>query len=130
MKNKKTEKRKPKISKGLFWTPRIAAILFILFISMFALDIFDSNLGFWGTILGLFMHLIPSFIMIITLWISWKHEWLGGIVFILLGLLYIFMTLRSGIEWYIALSWSMTIAGPALFVGILFLINWNKKRRN
>jgi len=39
----------------LFWTPRIAGILFVLFISLFALDIFDMQLGFWETIV-LFIH--------------------------------------------------------------------------
>ena len=31
----------------LFWIPRIAGILFILFISIFALDIFGQGYSFW-----------------------------------------------------------------------------------
>ena len=34
----------------LFWTPRILGILFALFLSMFALDVFGEGYGFWGTL--------------------------------------------------------------------------------
>jgi len=117
-----------KVGKFIYWSPRILGIIFILFLSMFALDIFDMKLGFWGTVLGLFIHLIPSIILTIILIISWKYEWVGGVAFILGGLLYIFMTLRSGIGLLMAFSWSLTIAAPAILVGILFLINWAKKK--
>lgn len=111
----------------LFWTPRILAIIFILFLAMFSLDIFDMNLDFWGTVVGLFMHNIPSLVLLIVLIISWKYEIVGGIAFILAGLLYIGRLLMNPFEWYM-LSWSMTIAGPAFLVGILFIIGWRKKQ--
>ncbi|MFH0831695.1 MAG: hypothetical protein V1886_02405 [archaeon] len=125
--------KKQKISKFVYWTPRILSILFILFLAMFSLDIFDMQLGFWGTILGLFMHNIPVLVLLIILWISWKHELVGAITFILAGLFYIAMLLRTVLmnppfQWYM-LSWAMTISGPAFLVGILFLVNWLKKRK-
>jgi len=118
--------------KYLYWIPRILSIIFILFLSLFALDIFDLHLGFWGTILGLFMHLIPSFILVILLLVSWRYEWVGGITFILAGTLYIVWMLMTALtnpfEWYL-LSWSLIIAGPAFFIGILWFLNW-KNRKN
>lgn len=122
-----------KISKFVFWTPRILAIVFILFLAMFSLDVFDSNYGFWGTIIALIIHNTPSIILLAILLISWKYEIVGGIAFILAGLLYIYLTIFSIVgentfEWYM-LSYSLIIAGPAFFVGILFLINWFKKKR-
>ncbi len=115
--------------KCLYWAPRILSIIFILFISLFALDIFDLKLGFWGTLLGLFMHLIPSFILIIILIISWKHEIIGGIAFIFAGLIYIVnLFISSNFEWYM-LSWSVIIAGPAFIIGVLWILNW-KRRKN
>lgn len=54
-----------KVNKYIFWTPRILSILFILFLAMFSLDIFEGNYGFWGTIVGLFMHNIPAMILLI-----------------------------------------------------------------
>lgn len=120
---------KKKISKFVYWTPRILSILFLLFLAMFSLDIFDGNYGFWGTILGLFMHNIPVFILTAILVISWKHEIVGGIAFILAGFLYIFLTLgRNPFEWFY-LVWIIQISGIAFFIGILFLINWHKKKK-
>lgn len=74
------------------------------------------------------MHNIPTFILLIILIISWKYEIVGGIVFILAGLFYIIMVSRS-VPWNLALSWSLIIAGPAFFIGILFIINWFKKKQ-
>ena len=116
------------MNKFLYWTPRILSILLILFLTLFSFDIFDMNLGFWGTILGLLIHNLPSIILSIIIYISWKHEIVGGIAFILSGLLYIIFGIKSGIAWYIALSWSLIIAGPAFLIGTLFFINWYKKQ--
>ena len=117
-----------KINKFLYWTPRILAILFILFLAMFSLDIFEGNYGFWGTILGLFMHNIPALILLAVLIISWKHELVGAVVFILAGLLYIaILVMNPQFEWYMV-SWSAIISGPSFLIGILFMINWHKKR--
>ncbi|MBU2576484.1 MAG: hypothetical protein KKF50_02070 [Nanoarchaeota archaeon] len=113
--------------KFLYWTPRILSIIFILFISMFSLDIFEMNLGFWGTIVGLFMHLIPSFVLIIILIFAWRYEWLGGVVFILAGVFYMTMLLlNSSFEWYM-LSWIAIISGPAILIGILWFLSWTKR---
>lgn len=128
-KKKNIKKQKnPKISKWLYWSPRILSILFILFLSLFSLDIFGNNYTFWETIVGLFMHNIPSLILLIILLISWKHELVGGIAFILAGILYIVFTLMR-VPWYLALSWSLTIAGPAFLIGILWILNWKRKKK-
>lgn len=114
------------MNKFLYLTPRILSILFILFLSLFSLDIFGNGYTFWETILGLFMHNIPVFVLTIILIIAWKHEIIGAIVFALAGLLYIALTLTR-VQWYLALSWSMIIAGPAFFIAILFYLNYKKK---
>ena len=75
------------------------------------------------------MHNIPSLVLLIILIISWKKEIVGAIIFSLAGLLY---TIKSTIgmwpHWYIALSWSMIIAGPAIIIGIMFYLNWKKRK--
>ena len=122
---------KKKIGKLLYWTPRVLAIALILFLAMFSLDVFDGNYGFLGTILGLFMHNIPVLILTGILIISWRREWIAGILFILGGTLYISRLLMTILmnepnEWYM-LFWALPISGPAFLVGILFLVNWYKK---
>lgn len=132
-KNEKSSRSKhPGVPSWIYWLPRLASILFLLFLAMFSLDVFGNNYTFWETVLGLFMHNIPVFILLILLIIAWKHEWIGAIAFILGGLLYItrliITAIINGFEWYY-LSWSMIIAGPAIAIGILFLINWKLKKK-
>lgn len=121
---------KKKINKFTYWTPRILGIIFILFLMMFSLDVFQPGLTVWQITIGLFMHNLPALILLIFLIISWKYEIIGGIVFILAGLLYtLLLATSSHFEWYM-LIWSLTISGPAFLVGILFLINWFKKKNS
>ena len=121
-----------KVNKFIFQTPRILAVLFIIFLALFSLDIFEGNYGFWGTILGLFMHNIPSMVLLIILIISWKHELVGAITFILVGILYIVFNIITGNPnaelWYTTLFIFLQISGTTFLIGILFLINWFKKR--
>jgi len=119
---------KKKISKFIYWTPRILSIIFILFLALMSLDVFSSELSFWQTLIGLFMHNIPVIILLVVLIISWKYEIVGGIAFILAGLLYIVMLFRNPFEWYMLL-WAIQISGTAFLIGILFFINWFKKKR-
>jgi hypothetical protein len=58
--------------------PRILAILFAAFLSVFALDVFGEGYWFWGTIRALFMHLIPTMIVLAALIIAWRWEGVGG----------------------------------------------------
>jgi hypothetical protein len=76
------------------------------------------------------MHNIPVLVLLVVLLISWKYEIVGGIAFILAGLLYIFLLLiKPQLEWYM-LSWVATIAGPAFLIGILFFIGWFRKKNS
>jgi hypothetical protein len=121
-----------KVSKFIYWTPRVLSIIFIAFLALFSLDVFEGNYGFWGTVLGLFIHNIPAMILLIILIISWKREIVGGIGFVLAGILYIAMILiniiKTGFEWYYLL-WALQISGIAFFIGILFLVGWFKKKK-
>jgi len=57
---------------------------------MFSLDVFSPGLSASQILIGLLMHNIPVFVLMIILIISWKYEIIGGIAFLLAGLLYIF----------------------------------------
>lgn len=103
----------------LYWVPRILTIMFAMFISIFALDVFGMHLSFWRTALALAMHLIPTFLLLIILAFAWKWEWIGGVGYFILACLYLYQFAGR-------FPWSVyaIIAGPAFLIGILFFLNW------
>jgi len=105
----------------LFWIPRILTILFAGFISLFALDVFQEGIGLWNAIGELLVHLIPTFILIALLVMSWKWEWIVGSVFIILGVAYMIMNFDHK-------QWIIAISGPMLLIGIFYLLDWNKRK--
>jgi hypothetical protein len=118
-----------KMNTFIYWVPRILGIVFVLFLMMFSLDVFEPGLTAGQIALGLLVHNIPALLLLVILIISWKREIVGGVAFILAGLLYIFsLVMKPRFEWYM-LSWSVIISGPALLVGILFLIGWSRKKK-
>jgi hypothetical protein len=44
------------------------------FISLFALDAFEENPGFWNSTLALLIHLIPTGLLQLILAVSWRWE--------------------------------------------------------
>ena len=105
--------------KALFWTPRVLCILFALFLSMFALDVFGEGYSVGETILALLIHLIPVYIVLAVLAVAWRWEWIGAVLFSALGVLYIAMAWgRFPLSVYFAIS------GPAFLLAGLFLANW------
>jgi len=120
---------KKKVSKFVYWAPRILSIIFIAFLALFSLDVFGNGLSFWEVVAAFLMHNIPVFVLIAVLWISWKHEIVGGIAFILAGFAYIASTMIRQVPWYLVLSWSLIIAGPAFLIGIFFFMNWFGKKK-
>ena len=84
------------------------------------------QLGFWGTIVGLFMHLIPSVLLAIAVFVAWKREWFGTLLFI--GWAVWYVSFMRGFEWFVYLI----IAGPPALIGLFFLAGWiwRKQIRN
>jgi hypothetical protein len=91
----------------LHWLPRVLSILFIIFISLFALDVFGGPKWF----LALLIHLIPSFLLVIFTIVSWKHGLLGGIIFCIAGIAFL---VSSHFK-----AWVVSV--PAVFIGLLFI---------
>jgi hypothetical protein len=106
--------------RWLYWTPRILCILLAAFMSIFAADVFEESHGFWQTALALFMHLLPTTILVlVVLIVSWRREWIGGVLFNAFAVFYI-------VWFWGRFHWSAYafIAGPLFLIGILFLLNW------
>ncbi len=107
------------MKRVLFWTPRVLCILFALFLSLFALDVFSEGYSLGETILALLIHLVPVYIVVIVLVIAWRWEWVGAILFTALALFYL-------VWGWGRFHWSayLAISGPLVLLGVLFLFNW------
>ena len=120
--------------KLLHWTPRIICILSILFVSLFALDSFSPDLTIWQQIGDFLMHLIPSFALLILLIIAWKWEFIGGVIFAIIGLgfsPFIFMhNYKMNQSVWHSLTIIFLITMPFVIVGILFIVSHNKKKKS
>lgn len=85
----------------------ILSILFAMFISLFALDVFEQEK--W--VLALIIHLIPTYVVIILTIISWKKELLGGILWIITATIVMFTT---------EIGWIITL--PMIIIGGLNIV--------
>jgi hypothetical protein len=119
----------PISKRALFWSPRVLAIAFIAFLSLFALDVFSEGLGFWRTILALGIHLIPCFVLTAALILAWRWEWVGAALYGAAGVLYIVTVSGRRLPLAVKANWLLVVAGPALAVAALFLANWLKRGR-
>ena len=121
--------------KVIHWLPRIICILAILFVSMFALDSFGPGRTIWQQLAAFFMHMIPSFVLIVILLVSWRWEMIGGIIFLVIGLglsPFVFMLNHNRNQFSIGNSLLIVLAitFPFVIVGILFIVSHLLKKKN
>lgn len=110
----------------LYWSPRIIAILFVLFLSAFALDAFNEFHVFWKCLLAFVIGLLPAAIVAVSLAAAWRWEWIGAAAFALLGTWYSWNALhRHFLSWPIFLA----IPLPLFFLALLFLANWIERAK-
>jgi hypothetical protein len=107
------------MKRVLLWAPRVLSLLFALFVSLFALDVFDAGYGFWATILALVIHLLPVFALLIGLALAWRWAWVGALIFMGFSV------------WYLTIAWGqfslgvyLLMAGVPFVVGVLWLVDW------
>ena len=124
---------KPKVRSFIHWTPRILCILAILFISIFALDAFDSDLPVTEQLLNFLIHMIPSFVLIGILILSWKWELIGGAIFVLIGLIMSPLVYQHNYNMNGSVIMSLGIIAiitvPFIIVGVLFLMDYRIKKK-
>jgi hypothetical protein len=112
----------PETRRFLVWAPRVLTIMFAGFLAMFALDVFGQHMGLGDTLVALFMHLLPPLTVLAVLALAWNREWIGAVLFAVLGLAYLSKNLEH-------LSWTLVISCPLFVVSALFLLNWVFRHR-
>jgi len=72
----------------LTWFPRILAIAFAIFISVFALDSFEGHNTILQKLGHLLLHLIPTAAVLAMLYLAWNRRIIGGLGFMILGMVF------------------------------------------
>lgn len=108
-----------------FWLPRILSSIFVVFLSLFALDVFNAYSGL-AVVIPLLINLIPALILLLVVIISWKYELVGALAFLFFSFIYV-----SSVGFSQHWSWYVAIPLPSTIVSMLFLLSWiNKKKKS
>ncbi len=103
--------------RKLYWIPRVLTIIFILFLSLFALDAFSGNASFLEKLIGFIIHLLPSFVLLAILATSWKYPVFSGIAFILISIAFTLF-----FDTYGHLYSFLAVSVPPFVIGALFIV--------
>lgn len=101
--------------------PRVLAVAFGVFLSLFALDSFSGQANLGTKLTQFAVHLIPAMVYGLVLVLAWRWEWVGAVVFAAFAVGYIAAMGRS------RLDWNLAIAGPLFLLAALFLIGWLRR---
>ncbi len=106
-----------RLERLLYWMPRILGIVFVFFLSLFALDVFQEGAGLGRVLTAFLIHLIPAAVALLMLLVAWRWEILGSALYAAAGLYYLGRVLPAH------LSWAACIAGPLFLISALFFLS-------
>ena len=110
----------PRLAKIIHWAPRLAAILIILFASLFSLDVFEMEASPLELLGGFLMHNIPSIGMLVLLIFAWKRPVVGFVAFLAAAAIFAIFFVRD----IYALPNLLLFVFPILLVAFLFYADW------
>jgi len=111
------------LNKVLKWLPRVLVILLAVFFALMSLDVFAEDYHWYEMIVALFMHNVPTLLILGALWVSWIRPGIGGWMFVLLAMLPIFL---FNLE---EMLFSLLVTTlPLLVIGVLFLCGTDRRK--
>ena len=108
----------------IYLIPRIAGIIIAVFISLFALDVFDMGGTIWQKIGGFVIHAAPALIFGLVMFFAWKRPLIGAIVFGL-GAVYFLRFILFGR--FFEFPNFLIFFCPLAAISLLFYLNWKWK---
>ena len=114
-----------RLARLIYWSPRIAGILIIMFVSMFALDVFEEGRSLGEMLLGFLMHMLPSIAMTIVLALAWRWEWVGFVTFLIAGFFFLRVMIFNPMQ---GLGMFLLFSGPMFLIALLFGANWKWRK--
>jgi hypothetical protein len=109
-----------RLAKLIHWGPRLAAILIILFLGLFSLDVFEMEASPLELLGGFLIHNIPSFVLLVLLIFAWKRPAVGFVAYLIAAVLFALFFIRS----LDALPSLLMFVLPILLIAGLFYADW------
>ncbi len=110
-----------RLKTWLYRAPRGAAILVILFVTLFSLDVFGMEGDLWTRLGAFVMHSLPSIGMAVLLVLAWRWEWVGFAAFMLAALFFLRSMLFDPLQ---GVGLFLIFSGPMAVIALLFGANW------
>ena len=105
-----------RLARFVWWAPRLGGLAMAVFLAVFALDALNGP-SLPAIVTAFAIHLLPSLLVLAVVALGWKFEWVGGIGFIALAILYAAMVWGR-------IDWIAAISTPLLLIGLLFCASW------
>lgn len=110
------------VRRWLVWTPRALLLLFVAFLALLSVDVFEPGRSAAEIAIGLLMHNLPTLALLALTVGAWRRPWIGS-----LGLVAFTGWWLWAFQWSRAfpLSVVLLMAGLPLAVAALLLLNWS-----
>jgi hypothetical protein len=86
--------------------------------------VFGAGYGPLETLVALFMHLLPNFILLALVLLAWRWPWVGALGFLGFAAWYL-LTFGGAFDWTVY----ALLAGLPALIGLLYLGDWFVRRR-
>ena len=110
----------PRLAKIIHWAPRFAALLIILFVGLFSLDVFGTGAPPLEVLTGFLIHNLPSIAMLVLLIFAWKRPVVGFVAFLIVAVTFAVFFVRD----IYALPNLVLFVLPILLIASLFYADW------
>jgi len=110
-----------RLSKFIYFMPRIAGIVVALFVGMFALDVFSEGNSPWEMLGAFLVHASPAIVMAIGVALAWRRPQIGFVVFLVAAIFFLGFGIRRP-ENLIGIV--LGISGPMAVIAMLFWADW------
>ena len=94
-------------------------VLYALALLVFALDVFNKEQSISQTFSDVFLHLVPTVVVFLFVFVGYKNPLIGAIICLLSALIYI-ITGWANLHW----TAHVVIAGPLLVLSILYIMSY------
>lgn len=110
----------PRLGKIIHWAPRVGALLIIVFVGLFSLDVFGTGAPPLEVLVGFLIHNLPSIAMLLLLIFAWKRPVVGFVAFLIAAVAFAILFVRD----IYALPNLFLFVLPILLIASLFYADW------